>query len=287
MSLQSRRLALATLAGGTAVLAFAGCAPLAAASGWEAQLRGDARVLLGEVHDNAEVHRRRLAVLQRAFAAGWRPAIAMEQFDRERQSDIDAARGERPHDAAYLISRATAAGSGGWDWAFYRPVVELALRHDVPLLAANVSSADARRIVREGLASAFTPAEVAALGLDAVAPNALEAEQARAIEAGHCDALPASLVPAMVRAQFARDAVMAGLLRARRGGIVLLAGNGHVRRDVGVPRWLGRSPDPVLSVGFLEQGDSATPESAFDVVVRLPAFERRDPCARFRAPAAR
>ena len=69
-------------------------------------------VLLGEVHDNAVQHRLRLEVLRRAFAAGWRPAIAMEQFDRERQGDIDRARAERPGDAQALIERATAPPAG-------------------------------------------------------------------------------------------------------------------------------------------------------------------------------
>ena len=49
---------------------------------WEDRLRGDAIVLLGEVHDNPVQHGLRLEVLRRAFEAGWRPAIAMEQFDR-------------------------------------------------------------------------------------------------------------------------------------------------------------------------------------------------------------
>jgi len=45
------------------------------------------------VHDNAALHRDRLDVLRRAVAhAGWRPAIAMEQFDIDRQPDIERAR---------------------------------------------------------------------------------------------------------------------------------------------------------------------------------------------------
>ena len=96
---------------------------------WEPRLRGDAVVLLGEVHDNANQHALRLATLQRAFAAGWRPAIAMEQFDVDRQADIDRARRERPGDAAYLITLAAPSrGEGGWNWNLYRPFVELALR---------------------------------------------------------------------------------------------------------------------------------------------------------------
>jgi len=263
-----------------------GCASVAPATGWERRLQGDAVVLLGEVHDNAEQHRLRLEALQRAFAAGWRPALVMEQFDRERQPDIDRARRERPGDAQHVIDRAAAAvgrPGGGWNWSFYRPYVALALRHDVPLVAANLSGADASRIVRDGYAAVFDAAAMAALGLDRPLPAEWQAAQAREIDAGHCHLLPPDLSPRMVRAQFGRDAVMAGALRrhAERGA-VLLAGNGHARRDLGVPRWLDLAPGRVLSVGYLEVDDDSTPESAFDAVLRSPAPARDDPCAAFR-----
>jgi uncharacterized iron-regulated protein len=86
----------------------------------------------------------------------------------------------------------------------------------------------------------------------------------------------------LARVQFARDAVMAGFVRAHADrGVVLLAGNGHVRRDLGVPRWL----PPELQarsvvVGYLEEG-ADPPPGAFDAIVITPPAEREDPCAAF------
>jgi uncharacterized iron-regulated protein len=81
--------------------------------------------------------------------------------------------------------------------------------------------------------------------------------------------------------QLARDAVMADLLREHGArGAVLLAGNGHVRRDLGVPRWLA-DPDRVFAVGYLEEGDEPPP-GAFDAVVVTARVERPDPCEAFR-----
>jgi uncharacterized iron-regulated protein len=249
-------------------------------------LRGDSVVLLGEVHDNAEQHRLRLAVLQRAFAAGWRPAIVMEQFDRDRQGDIERARGERPRDAQHVIDLAAPAASG-WNWEWYRPFVALALDYDVPLIAANVSSADATRIVRGGYAAVFDTASIAALGLDRPIDAQVRSAQEHEIDVGHCGALPAEAWPRMARAQYARDAVMAESLAMHAWrGAVLLAGDGHARRDIGVPRWLALDAGRVLAVGFLET-DSATPPSAFDAVVRTAPAPRDDPCARFMAPPRR
>jgi uncharacterized iron-regulated protein len=252
---------------------------------WESRLHGDAIVLLGEVHDNAEQHRLRLTVLERAFAAGWRPAIAMEQFDRKRQPEIERARRERPGDAQHVIDLAAplaAQSMGGWNWDFYRPYIALALRYGVPLVAANLSNADTAKIVRGGYAAVFDAAGIAALGLDLPVPPEWQQAEEREIDAGHCHALPPALWPRMARAQFARDAVMAEVLRRHaQTGAVLLAGNGHVRRDLGVPRRLGRDRDRAFAVGYLESGDDATPPSAFDAVVRTAAAARSDPCAGF------
>jgi uncharacterized iron-regulated protein len=272
-----------------AVLAstLAACALAPSAPDWQVRLGGDTVALLGEVHDNAEQHRLRLAALERAFDAGWRPAIVMEQFDRERQADIERARRERPGDAQHVIDEAASTRQGGWNWDFYRPYVALALHYDVPLVAANLSNADTSRIVRGGYAAVFDAQTIAALGLDRPIDAVWQSAQEREIDAGHCHALPADAWPRMARAQFARDAVMAQTLAAHAGnGAVLLAGNGHVRRDFGVPRWLALDPRRVLAVGFLEEGDDAAP-STFDAVVRTARAPRSDPCERFRQPSRR
>ena len=135
----SFRLRTATMLAATVALLSAGCAasgpsPASVSAGFA----GKPYVLLGEVHDNAAGQRQRLAALTRAVEQGWRPAIAMEQFDRERQPDIDRARKERPTDADYLIAQ---AGGGAWQWPLYRPLVALALQYDLPLVAANLSRA--------------------------------------------------------------------------------------------------------------------------------------------------
>ena len=265
------------------------CAAVGTESGpfpWEDRLRGDTIVLLGEVHDNPVQHRLRLEVLRRAFEAGWRPAVAMEQFDRENQVDIERARMERPLDENYLIEKAaTEHGKSinGWNWEYYRPYVALALQYDVPLLAANLSRNDAQKIVEHGYSAVFDDSMARLLGLDRDRPSLLLAQE-NEIDVGHCHALPKEQLPAMARAQLARDAVMAGVLREHAArGVVLLAGDGHARRDIGVPTWF----DPptlarVFAVAFLERGDPDPPASAFDAVVITDAAPRPDPCATLR-----
>jgi uncharacterized iron-regulated protein len=273
-------------AGAAAALGVGGfgcAAPAARPFEWESRLRGSTWVLLGEVHDNAAHHRLRTAALARAIDAGWRPALVMEQFDIDRQGDIDRARGERPRDAQHVIAQAGA--ERGWHWPFYEPVIALALSHGLPLVAGNVPRSLTMRLAREDYEPVLGIERVRAWGLDAPPDAAWQAAQEREIDGGHCNALPQRLWPGLARGQFARDAAMAQLLQQHgERGAVLWAGNGHVRRDLGVPRWLARRGHAdTWVVGFVERGEAREPDGRFDATVVTAAAEREDPCQAFKA----
>ena len=236
-------------------------------------------LLLGEVHDNAAGHAARAALLREKIEAGWRPAIAMEQFDTAQQSALDAAMRDCA-DAACVIAR-VAPKKTSWTWDYYQPVIALALQYKLPLHAANLSRAEASKVVKNGFAAALPAELIAHYRLDTLPPDVLAAQETE-VRDSHCGALPESLVTPMAKAQIARDVVMAETLRTHAtNGVVLIAGNGHVRSDIAVPFWLGRDGLRAQSVGFLEPASSARP---FDEVLRIPATERPDPCAGFKAP---
>lgn len=234
-------------------------------------------VLLGEVHDNA-IHHRLQAELLDELASPSR-ALVMEQFDLGDQPSMDAAA-----TLGYADGIGTAAGiyATRWNWAYYRPLVEIALDAGMPVVAANVSRADARKVAgAEGFA--VLP-RAASLKLDEAWNDQREAELAREIEAAHCGMLPPRVVPGMAKAQRARDAVMADRMLAYRKA-VLIAGAGHARTDRGVPLYLRlRAPGAkVVSIGFAEEG--GTSRDAFDYTWVTAAAERPDPCATFKPPA--
>jgi uncharacterized iron-regulated protein len=250
---------------------------------WTPRLSGSSLVLLGEVHDNSEQHRLRAQVLRQAFEGGWRPVIVMEQFDLDHQADIDRARSERPSDAPYLIAQAGAAAN--WQWNDYQAFVALALQYRVPLLAGNLPRSTASRLAREDYTAVLGVERVRAWRLADAPDAAWQAAQEREIDLGHCGALPQRLWPALARAQFARDAAMAYLLSQHAShGAVLLAGNGHVRRDFGVPRWLQRQGTPAtLVVGFIERDTPPAGPGVYDAVVVTAPAKREDPCEAFKA----
>jgi uncharacterized iron-regulated protein len=120
-----------------------------------------------------------------------------------------------------------------------------------------------------------------ALGLEPL-PDALLQAQRRQIDEGHCHQMDEPLLSALARAQIARDAMLAEAIGPYlQRGVILFTGNGHARRDVGVPRFLpAQQQQRVLSIGLIERDtpDDAVPAGAFDVVLRTPVQARKDPC---------
>ncbi len=247
-------------------------------------------LLLGEVHDNAAGHALRLQTLTQQVRTGARPALLMEQFDRELQPQIDQAQqyapGMPPGDAeldaavdALVKLGSPATGSGGWDWTLYRPVLRLALQYRLPIVAANVSRADARQVMQQGLA---------ATGFNPAIPADIARAQAHDIADSHCGQINPAQAARMALAQVARDQAMAQTVDRYAGrGVVLLAGNGHVRNDIGVPRWLSaQTRQRAKTILYLEPGNGL-PAKAFDETVPVPAQPREDPCKAMMAPQPR
>jgi uncharacterized iron-regulated protein len=232
-------------------------------------LRGAACRLLGEVHDNALQHAIQNDLLAALGEHGLKPAVAFEQFDNQ----YDAALRSPDIATAESVALAVQFNRKNWNWDFYRPLVETALRHRMPLRAANLSRAKAAAIARQPAPAAF----------DAPWSAQKETLLRETIFEGHCRALPERLMPGMAAAQRARDRALAAALADAPGdGAVLIAGNGHVRRDLGVPLYL---PRPCLSLGLLEveAGKSDPPDYVlpFDFVWFTPRAKREDPCNAF------
>jgi hypothetical protein len=211
-------------------------------------MQGHRVVLLGEVHDNPVQHALRAAALRQWVVEGARPAIAFEQFERERQPDIERARRERPADADYLIAQAK--GRDDWRWEYYRPFVALALEYNLPIVAANLSRREAMQVGIDGWPALFGPATRSALRLDAL-PTDFRRKHEEAIAIGHCNLLPADALPVLAR------------------------------RDIGVPFWLpADAARGAISIGVLEHDDGSVPESAadFDAYVITERAVRGDLC---------
>ena len=237
-------------------------------------------VLLGELHDNPIHHALRGELI--TALASRHPAIVFEQFAESGQPILPASGGE---DREGWLDR-HGFDRTNWKWPLHRPVVEAAIAHGRSLWGSGLSREALRAVVRDGASAA--PDHLRGLLAQSPLDSASRATVDRALVEGHCGKLPSSLIGGMRAAQESRDAAMtrALLLSSATGPAWLIAGNGHVRRDVGVPRLL-RAAAPggsVLAVGLLErEADGAVPGSesraTFDLVIVTPRAVRKVPCA--------
>jgi uncharacterized iron-regulated protein len=246
-------------------------------------------VLLGEVHDN-EIHHRIQDHVARAMAArGPARRLVLEQLDAEHQSAVDAARG-----AGATAGQLLEAGrmAKGWERAFYEPLVATALRAGWRVVAGNLSREAAQPVIRGGF-DKLLPEQLSRLAVPAVWSDAREETLRKLIFEGHCKAIPPALVEGLARSQRLRDATLAdALLQGPPPAALGIMGNGHARRDLGVPLYVNaRNPSLALaSLGMVEvtpektaPADYANPlgEGMFDFIWFTPQLARKDPCVGF------
>ncbi len=249
----------------------------------QARLDAAGVVLLGELHDNAWHHRVRGRLIA---AAATPPAVVFEQFP-ETGGPISP---PAPGDSLTGWLDRHGFDRRAWRWPLHAPVVEAALAGGRAIRGSGVTREALRTVVREGRGAA-APAHRDLMDRAPLA-GAAAAALDTVLVAGHCGQLPEAMVPGLRAAQEVRDAAMtrALLAAAADGPAWLIAGNGHVRRDFGVPRLLaGVAPETrPLVVGLLDRrpGEAVPPageRALYDLVIVTPAAARDDPCASFRA----
>ena len=234
-------------------------------------LAGADFILLGERHDNPDHHRLQALLIRELQAASARPrVVAFEMIPADRQLAVVEHLQARPDDAAGLGAAAGWSALGWPDWALYRPIAEVALASGAEIVAADLSPSQKRAVFHDG-PRVLQAAMVRRTGLDRQLPEALATSLAQELRDAHCGEVAEPVVEGMFRVQRARDAMMADRLATvgRHAGGVLIAGNGHVRNDRGVPWYLARMrPDArIVSVGLLEvldRVDDAPVDLPFD-----------------------
>lgn len=263
-----------------------------------AAVAGARFVLIGEKHDNPAHHRIQARIVDGLVSAGRRPALVFEMLTESQQPAIDTFLAAGPADAAGL------GGAVGWektgwpDWTMYQPIVDAGLAAGAPVLAGGLDR-DVTREVARGGADALGEDKARALRLDRPIPQAMRAEMRDEIHYSHCEQLPEQMLDPMVSVTLAKDAVMAarlieGAALPDRGSAVLIAGDGHVRADRGVPWHLaGFAPDAsVVTVGIVEvvAGRDGPADYAeifdgtvlpYDFVWFTPRVDDEDPCEVF------
>lgn len=238
-------------------------------------------VILGEVHDNPAHH----ANQARALAALKPAAVVFEMLDIEQAQRITPALTRDPA----ALEAVLGWNAAGWpDFAMYAPLFQTT---PAPrFYGGAVRPADLARARNDGAAAAFG-AGAARFGLDRpLAPGDQAAREAE-MQQVHCGALPPGLLPGFVAVQRLRDAALAlatlAALEQTGGPVAVITGNGHARRDRGIPAMLAQA-DPsvsVLAMGQFEGEPDGPPPYDLWLVTGAPDRSAEpDPCAAFDQP---
>lgn len=232
-------------------------------------------LILGEVHDNPHHHLTQAAVLM-----ALRPkAVVWEMLTEEQAARLTSDTLAKPADLAAILGW----DASGWpEFSLYQPIFEATPQ--AQHYGAAVPREAARAAMETGIVAGFSGG-AARFGLDQpLSPQEQAAREAEQL-AAHCDAVPVEILPAMVDIQRLRDATLARVALAALAGtggpVAVITGNGHARRDWGVPTYL-QVAAPQVAVFSLGQMEAGQIEGSFDAVLDAPAVERPDPCAVFR-----
>ncbi len=250
--------------------------PVASAAEVADRASGADVVILGEVHDNPAHH-----VLQAAAIDLIEPAaIVFEMLTAQEAARVTPALAGDPSALADALDWA----ASGWpDFAMYYPM--LANAASVPVYGAEVPRDEARRAFDVGAAAVF-PGDAAAFGLADPLDEDDQATREAAQLAAHCDALPDDILPGFVEAQRLRDAMLAAAalaaLETHGAPVVMITGNGHARRDWGVPSLLAMAAPEVEIVSLAQFEEAPEGDPPYDLWAVADPVDRPDPCAAFR-----
>ena len=232
-------------------------------------------VLLGELHDNKlhhEVRGRLIARFadRRTVVSEHLPAPNQVTFQSEIKTDLVAA----------------GFDAEGWDWPIHQSLYEQIKNKGLSVVGGNLPKEEARRMFLQGVSS--LPERMAQTYTQSRLDETAERKLDHDLVEGHCGKLPEKYLLRMRFAQRMTDLSLTHNLLDRQPSL-LIAGNGHVRRDYGVPQMLASVAPQlnVLTVGFLEQGGSTqdllqSVSGQYDFIWITERAERKDPCENFK-----
>ena len=237
-------------------------------------------ILLGEQHDNPSHHKLQNEVLKSLAKQGRLKTVVFEQIDWTYQGTL----AQLKADNFGRLSQNLNWKDSGWpDYAMYEDLFKTALSARAKIVAGGLPKNRVEALYKSGYEIAFNAAEIEKIKLrmplDGVATELLRKE----IFDGHCKMIPDEQVRKMIPIQRARDAALVKgyMNEADTSAVtVFILGNGHARKEFGVPSLL-RNIDPTLkvwSVGIQEIGSDVYPDGAFDKVFITEKVQREDPC---------
>lgn len=233
-------------------------------------------LLLGEFHDNVFHHRER-GVLIKLLAL---PAMTVISEHLPAESRVNF--------SGSTLSALELAGfdKKAWDWPLHASLFDAIRLTGNTLVGGNLAKGVSKDLAKNGRNILTRKMD------EAIERATLNVQSRQALDQdlidGHCGQLPEKYLPPMQLIQRATDSSFA-LSMLENKPAILIAGNGHVRKDYGVPQVINSiAPEmKIISIGFHERSNSEVNQTPsfnglYDFVWLTEAASRPDPCAGFK-----
>ncbi|HEY9643288.1 MAG TPA: ChaN family lipoprotein [Coleofasciculaceae cyanobacterium] len=204
-------------------------------------------VYLGETHNNLSDHQAQLQIIQSLHQRHAKLAIAMEMFQRPYQAILNQYLDGKMSETA-MLQQSEYEQRWGFPWEAYAPIVRFAKAQQLPVVALNTPTEVTRKVAQTGLASLDAKDRqwippLSEIRLDNAAYRQRIQEIYEAIHQGHSGS--SGNFDDFFQAQVLWDETMAdsiaSFLKAHSGyQVIVLAGQGHIVYDDGIPSRVAR-----------------------------------------------
>jgi uncharacterized iron-regulated protein len=254
-------------------------------------------ILLGEFHDNAHHHRARARLIEALGQAH----KSQEPFQLvvEQLAMGSSVSPNTKVSTETLLAQLKEAGfqDKAWGWPLHEPVFRAAFSQGMAVHGGNLVPGQSMKLFQQG--ESALPEKLQGLLAKASLPAPNLQALDKALVDGHCGQLPDAMLEPMRLVQRATDLSLLVAATEHKAAIVI-AGNGHVRKDFGIPSLLPalKTSPKLVTVGFLESDPSAKAGQSgstasngqarhwavYDYVWLTPPADREDPCKGFQMP---
>lgn len=241
------------------------------------QNMGEVRVVfVGETHTRYEHHLVQLALVRALHRQNSKLGLGVEWFQQDLQEPLNDYLAGRI-DEATMLQRTEYYERWRYDYRLYRPLVEYAKLHQLPIIALNAPVALTDKVGSAGLDS-LSPEDRAQLPPQMDNSDPAYRERIRAAYDLH----PESDQPfeRFISVQTVWDETMAEnsarFLKANpEHRLVVLAGTGHAGYRTGIPdRLVGRVPVSTVTIATINEQPKGAPESGgADILVLAPPLQ--------------
>ena len=251
-------------------------------------------VILGEVHDNLRQHQIHGELI---IQIKQQRELANTQSGEKKPYSVvveHLAAGANPklHDKVEDALSSAGFNFKAWAWPAHESLFNAIALSGLELRGGNLLSSDEKQIYQTNGSNA--PKNLKPVIERATLNETDQNKILKEIRDGHCGLFPENKLPQMVSVQRARDASLA-YESVQFSPSILMVGNGHVWKDIGVPQVI-RANYPnksVVSILFLEDGGITNSNKLravakkfadqADYVWFTSTTQRPDPCASLRS----